>query len=118
MRFNYGISIPKSRIVRGRMPTMEIVNEHFARNFRIGLLLYSAQPPRYRWQRQRATFTAPLRRLAVPTGFNIVGIDLCAVTAWWVRPSLVFGVLTPCTVALAVCKPGLRGVIFLRLGSA
>ncbi|MFN7640995.1 MAG: flagellar motor switch protein FliM, partial [bacterium] len=27
----------QERIVRGRMPTMEIVNERFARNLRIGL---------------------------------------------------------------------------------
>ena len=33
---NYDIS-SQERIVRGRMPTMEIVNERFARNFRIGL---------------------------------------------------------------------------------
>src|SRR5256885_10362928 len=32
----YDIS-SQERIVRGRMPTMEIVNERFARNFRIGL---------------------------------------------------------------------------------
>ena len=33
---SYNIS-SQERIVRGRMPTMEIVNERFARNFRIGL---------------------------------------------------------------------------------
>ena len=27
----------QERIVRGRMPTLEIINERFARNFRIGL---------------------------------------------------------------------------------
>lgn len=33
---SYDIS-SQERIVRGRMPTMEIVNERFARNLRIGL---------------------------------------------------------------------------------
>lgn len=41
---NYDIS-SQERIVRGRMPTMEIVNERFARNFRIGLFNSHPQEP-------------------------------------------------------------------------
>jgi len=43
---NYDIS-SQERIVRGRMPTMEVVNERFARNFRIGLFTSSVEAPRY-----------------------------------------------------------------------
>lgn len=41
---NYDIS-SQERIVRGRMPTMEIVNERFARNFRIGLFNFIRRSP-------------------------------------------------------------------------
>ena len=44
---NYDIS-SQERIVRGRMPTMEIVNERFARNFRIACLTLFGAAPRYR----------------------------------------------------------------------
>ena len=40
----YDIS-SQERIVRGRMPTMEIVNERFARNFRIGLFNFIRRSP-------------------------------------------------------------------------
>lgn len=43
---NYDIS-SQERIVRGRMPTMEIVNERFARNFRIGLFNFIRRSPRF-----------------------------------------------------------------------
>jgi len=33
------------RIVRGRMPTMEIVNERFARNLRVGLFNFIRRSP-------------------------------------------------------------------------
>ena len=35
----------QERIVRGRMPTMEIVNERFARNIRIGLFNFIRKSP-------------------------------------------------------------------------
>ena len=35
----------QERIVRGRMPTLEIVNERFARNFRIGLFNFMRRNP-------------------------------------------------------------------------
>ena len=35
----------QERIVRGRMPTMEIVNERFARNLRIGLFNFIRRSP-------------------------------------------------------------------------
>lgn len=35
----------QDRIVRGRMPTLEMINERFARYTRISLLIFSEKPP-------------------------------------------------------------------------
>ncbi|MEO8124701.1 MAG: flagellar motor switch protein FliM, partial [Burkholderiales bacterium] len=35
----------QERIVRGRMPTMEIINERFARNIRLGLFNFVRRSP-------------------------------------------------------------------------
>jgi flagellar motor switch protein FliM len=91
---SYNIS-SQERIVRGRMPTMEIVNERFARNLRVGLFNYIRRSPEISVgpvSVQR--YSAFLRELAVPTNFNIValrplrgsGLIVC-------EPALVFGVI-------------------------
>lgn len=70
----YNIS-SQERIVRGRMPTMEIVNERFARNLRVGLFNFIRRSPEISVGPvvvQR--YSAFLRELAVPTNFNIVAI--------------------------------------------
>ena len=85
----------QERIVRGRMPTVEIVNERFARNLRLGLFNFIRRTPEVSVGSiavQR--FGAFLRELAVPTNFNIVavrplrgnGLIVC-------EPSLIFGVI-------------------------
>jgi flagellar motor switch protein FliM len=85
----------QERIVRGRMPTMEIVNERFARNLRVGLFNFIRRSPEISVgtvQVQR--YSAFLRELAVPTNFNIMasrplrgsGLIVC-------EPALVFGVI-------------------------
>ena len=85
----------QERIVRGRMPTMEIVNERFARNLRLGLFNFIRRTPEVSIGSiavQR--FGAFLRELAVPTNFNIVavrplrgnGLIVC-------EPALIFGVI-------------------------
>ena len=90
----YDIS-SQERIVRGRMPTMEIVNERFARNFRIGLFNFIRRSPEVSVgtvQVQR--YSAFLRDLAVPTNFNIVAIRPLRGNGLVVcDPSLVFGVI-------------------------
>ena len=71
---NYDIS-SQERIVRGRMPTMEIVNERFARNFRIGLFNFIRRSPEVSVGTVSVQrYSAFLRRLAVHTNFNIVAI--------------------------------------------
>lgn len=91
---NYDIS-SQERIVRGRMPTMEIVNERFARNFRVGLFNLIRRSPEISVGTVTVQrYSAFLRELAVPTNFNIMavrplrggGLVVC-------EPSLVFGVI-------------------------
>jgi flagellar motor switch protein FliM len=91
---SYNIS-SQERIVRGRMPTMEIVNERFARNLRIGLFNFIRRSPEISVgpvQVQR--YSAFLRELAVPTNFNIVAIRPLRGSGLIVcEPALVFGVI-------------------------
>jgi flagellar motor switch protein FliM len=90
----YNIS-SQERIVRGRMPTMEIVNERFARNLRVGLFNFIRRSPEISVgpvSVQR--YSAFLRELAVPTNFNIVAIRPLRGSGLIVcEPALVFGVI-------------------------
>ncbi len=90
----YNIS-SQERIVRGRMPTMEIVNERFTRNLRVGLFNFIRRSPEISVgpvSVQR--YSAFLRELAVPTNFNIVAIRPLRGSGLIVcEPSLVFGVI-------------------------
>lgn len=91
---SYNIS-SQERIVRGRMPTMEIVNERFARNLRVGLFNFIRRSPEISVGAvivQR--YSAFLRELAVPTNFNIVAIRPLRGNGMIVcEPALVFGVI-------------------------
>ena len=91
---NYDIS-SQERIVRGRMPTMEIVNERFARNFRIGLFNFIRRSPEISVGTVAVQrYSAFLRELAVPTNFNIVAIRPLRGSGLIVcEPSLVFGII-------------------------
>jgi flagellar motor switch protein FliM len=85
----------QERIVRGRMPTMEIVNERFSRNLRLGLFnLIRRSPEVSVGAVQVQKYSAFLRELVVPTNFNIMavrplrgnGLVVC-------EPALLFGVI-------------------------
>jgi flagellar motor switch protein FliM len=85
----------QERIVRGRMPTMEIVNERFSRNLRLGLFNFIRRSPEVSVGGvQVQKYSAFLRELAVPTNFNIMavrplrgnGLVVC-------EPNLLFGVI-------------------------
>jgi flagellar motor switch protein FliM len=91
---NYDIS-SQERIVRGRMPTMEIVNERFARNFRVGLFNFIRRSPEVSVGTVSVQrYSAFLRELAVPTNFNIVSIRPLRGSGLVVcEPSLIFGVI-------------------------
>ncbi len=85
----------QERIVRGRMPTMEIVNERFARNFRIGLFNLIRRSPEISVSPVNVQkYSAFLRELAVPTNFNIMSVRPLRGSGLIVcEPSLLFGVI-------------------------
>jgi len=71
---NYDIS-SQERIVRGRMPTMEIINERFARNLRIGLFNFMRRSPEISVGPIRVIkYSAFLRDIVVPTNINIISL--------------------------------------------
>lgn len=82
----------QERIVRGRMPTLEIINERFARLLRIGLFNFlhrnsevSVGPVRV------SKYSEFIRNLVVPTNLNLVHMKPLRGTALMVLdPNLVF----------------------------
>ncbi|OQA32609.1 MAG: Flagellar motor switch protein FliM [Betaproteobacteria bacterium ADurb.Bin341] len=82
----------QERIVRGRMPTLELINERFARYLRIGLFNYmhrnseiSVGPIRVQ------KYSEFIRNLVVPTNLNLVIVKPLRGTALFVfDPNLVF----------------------------
>ena len=63
----------QERIVRGRMPTMEIINERFARLFRIGLFNLIRRTPEISVGPVRVLkFGEFIRNLHVPTNLNLI----------------------------------------------
>ncbi len=85
----------QERIVRGRMPTMEIINERFARNIRLGLFNLIRKSPEVAIGAIKVQkYSAFLREIVVPTSFNIVGIKPLRGSGLVVcDPSLVFAVI-------------------------
>jgi flagellar motor switch protein FliM len=85
----------QERIVRGRMPTMEIINERFARNIRVGLFNFIRKSPEVAIGGIKVQkYSHFLREIVVPTNFNIMqvkplrgsGLIVC-------DPTLVFAVI-------------------------
>jgi flagellar motor switch protein FliM len=85
----------QERIVRGRMPTMEVINERFARNIRIGLFNLIRKSPEVSIGGIKVQkFSAFLREIVVPTNFNIMSIKPLRGAGLIVcEPSLVFAVI-------------------------
>jgi flagellar motor switch protein FliM len=85
----------QERIVRGRMPTMEIVNERFARNLRIGLYNLIRRAPDISVQPvQVQKYSLFLREVSVPTNFNIVAVKPLRGNGMIVcDPSLIFSII-------------------------
>jgi flagellar motor switch protein FliM len=91
---NYNIA-SQERIVRGRMPTMEIINERFARNIRIGLFNFIRKSPEISIGSIKVQkYSAFLREIVVPTNFNIVSVRPLRGSGLIVcDPTLVFAVI-------------------------
>ena len=85
----------QERIVRGRMPTMEIVNERFSRNLRMGLFNFIRKSPEITVGAVKAQkYSAFLRDLVVPTNFNIMSVRPLRGNGMVVcEPTLLFGVI-------------------------
>jgi flagellar motor switch protein FliM len=85
----------QERIVRGRMPTMEIINERFARNIRIGLFNFIRKSPEVSVGAIKVQkYSAFLREIVVPTNFNIVSVKPLRGSGLIVcDPTLVFAVI-------------------------
>jgi flagellar motor switch protein FliM len=85
----------QERIVRGRMPTMEIINERFARNVRTGLFNFIRKSPEVSIGGIKVQkYSAFLRDIVVPTNFNIVSVRPLRGSGLIVcEPTLVFAVI-------------------------
>ena len=85
----------QERIVRGRMPTLEIVNERFARNLRIGLFNFMRRSPEISvGQAKVQKYSAFLRNLVVPTNINIMAVKPLRGSGLLIcEPNLVFTVI-------------------------
>lgn len=82
----------QERIVRGRMPTLEIINERFARLFRIGLFSFMRRSAEVSVGPVRISkYSEFIRNLVVPTNLNLVQMKPLRGTALIVfDPTLVF----------------------------
>lgn len=85
----------QDRIVRGRMPTLEMINERFARYFRIRLFNFLRRSAEISVSGiQMLKFSEYVHSLFVPTNLNIVRIRPLRGTALFVfDPSLVFTIV-------------------------
>lgn len=82
----------QERIVRGRMPTLELVNERFARYLRIGLFNYMQRSTEISLGPVRIQkYSEFVRNLVVPTNLNLIQVKPLRGTALVVLdPNLVF----------------------------
>ena len=82
----------QERIVRGRMPTMELINERFARYLRIGLFNYMHRTTEISVGPIRVQkYSEFIRNLVVPTNLNLVMAKPLRGTSLFVfDPNLVF----------------------------
>jgi flagellar motor switch protein FliM len=82
----------QERIVRGRMPTLEIINERFARQLRIGLFNFMRRTAEISVGPIRILkYNEFIRNLVVPTSLNIVQAKPLRGTALFIfDPNLVF----------------------------
>src|SRR5690349_12480364 len=82
----------QERIVRGRMPTLEIINERFARLLRVGLFNFLRRTAEVSVGPVRISkYTDFIRNLVVPTNLNLVQMKPLRGTSLIVfDPTLVF----------------------------
>jgi len=85
----------QERIVRGRMPTLEIIHERFARNLRVGLFNFMRRSPEVSVGPVKVIkYGQFLRDLVVPTNLNLVQMPPLRGSGLFIfEPRLVFAVV-------------------------
>ncbi len=85
----------QERIVRGRMPTLEVINERFARLLRIGIFNFMRRTPEVAINPIRVIkYGEFIRNLVVPTNLNVVHMKPLRGSALIIiEPSLVFNII-------------------------
>src|SRR4051812_42434229 len=85
----------QERIVRGRMPTLEIINERFARLLRIGLFNFMRRTAEIAVSPVKTQkYSEFIRNLVVPTNLNIVHVKPLRGSSLMIfEPTLVFAVI-------------------------
>ncbi len=85
----------QDRIVRGRMPTLEMVNERFARNFRITLFNFLRRSPSISVEGVQMTkFGEYIHSLFMPSNLNLIKVKPLRGTALFVlNPKLVYSIV-------------------------
>ncbi len=85
----------QERIVRGRMPTLELINERFARLMRVALVNFSRKTAEISTRPVRVLkYSEFIRNLAVPTSLNVVQVRPLRGSALIVfEPTLVFQIV-------------------------
>ncbi len=85
----------QERIVRGRMPTLEIINDRFARLLRIGLFNFMRRSPEVSVGPVKVLkYSEFIRNLVVPTNLNLVHMKPLRGSCLFIfDPSLVFAVV-------------------------
>lgn len=85
----------QDRIVRGRLPTLEMINERFARLFRIGLFNMLRRSPELSVVGiEMSKFSEYTHSLLVPTSLNLVRVKPLRGTALFIfEPRLVYSVV-------------------------
>jgi flagellar motor switch protein FliM len=82
----------QERIVRGRMPTLEVINERFARNLRIGLFNFMRRSAEISVGPVRVQkYSEFIRNLVVPTNLNLIHMKPLRGTGLFIfEPDFVF----------------------------
>ena len=85
----------QDRIVRGRMPTLEMINERFARNFRISLFNFLRRSPTISVEGiQMSKFGEYIHSLFMPSNLNLVKVRPLRGTALFImNPTLVYSLV-------------------------
>lgn len=85
----------QDRIVRGRMPTLEMINERFARNFRLTLFNFLRRSPSITVEGiQMTKFGEYIHSLFMPSSLNLIKVKPLRGTALFVlNPKLVYSIV-------------------------